>query len=91
MRRVRWGALVACRAEMAAHLHVQHGAETGHAPRPEVGSALEDGVVLTLDVWQSQAWDDWRTAVTPVWNSEIRSHMVHADGSPGVYQHIFPA
>ena len=46
---------------------------------------------LALDVWQSQAWDDWRTAVTPVWNSEIRPHMVHAAGSPGVYQRIFPA
>ena len=46
--------------------------------------------MASLDVWQSQAWDDWRTAVTPVWNSEIRPHMVHAAGSPGVYQRIFP-
>ena len=46
--------------------------------------------MAALDVWQSQAWDDWRTAVTPVWNSEIRPHMVHAAGSPGVYQRIFP-
>jgi hypothetical protein len=43
------------------------------------------------DVWKSQAWDDWRTAVTPVWNREIRPHMVHAGGSPGVYRRIFPA
>ena len=28
--------------------------------------------------------------VTPVWNSEIRPHMVHAAGSPGVYQRISP-
>ena len=47
--------------------------------------------MASLDVWKSQAWDDWRTAVTPVWNSEIRPHMVHAAGSPGVYQRIFPA
>lgn len=45
----------------------------------------------SLDVWKSQAWDDWRTAVTPVWNSEIRPHMKHAEGSPGVYRRIFPA
>jgi hypothetical protein len=43
------------------------------------------------NVWKSQAWDDWRTAVTPVWNREIRPHMVHAEGSPGVYHRIFPA
>lgn len=47
--------------------------------------------MASLDVWKSQAWDNWRTAVTPVWNSEIRHHMVHAEGSPGVYRRIFPA
>jgi hypothetical protein len=47
--------------------------------------------MTSLDVWKSQAWDDWRTAVTPVWNSEIRQHMVHAEGSPGVFRRIFPA
>jgi hypothetical protein len=47
--------------------------------------------MMSLDVWQSQAWEDWRTAVTPVWNSEIRPHMMHAEGSPGVYRRIFPA
>jgi hypothetical protein len=47
--------------------------------------------MTALDVWKSQAWDDWRTAVTPVWNLEIRPHMVHAEGSPGVYRRIFPA
>jgi hypothetical protein len=46
--------------------------------------------MTSLDVWKSQAWDDWRTAVTPVWNREIRPHMVHAEGSPGVYRRIFP-
>jgi hypothetical protein len=46
--------------------------------------------MASLDVWQSQAWDDWRTAITPVWNSVIRPHMVHAEGSPGVYRRIFP-
>jgi hypothetical protein len=44
----------------------------------------------SLDVWKSQAWDNWRTAVTPVWNSAIRPHMVHVQGSPGVYRRIFP-
>lgn len=47
--------------------------------------------MASLDVWKSQGWDNWRTAVTPVWNSEIRDHMVHAAGSPGVYRRIFPA
>ena len=47
--------------------------------------------MASLDVWKSQAWDDWRTAVTPVWNSVVRPHMVHAEGSPGVYRRIFPA
>jgi hypothetical protein len=47
--------------------------------------------MASLDVWKSQAWDDWRTAVTPRWNSEIRPHMVHVAGSPGVYRRIFPA
>lgn len=43
----------------------------------------------SLEVWQSQEWEDWRTAVTPVWNSDIRPHMVHVDGSPGVFRRIF--
>jgi hypothetical protein len=47
--------------------------------------------MVSLDIWHSQAWDDWRTAITPVWNSESRPHMVHAAGSPGVYQRIFLA
>jgi hypothetical protein len=47
--------------------------------------------MTSLDVWKSQGWEDWRTAVTPVWNSEIRPRMVHAAGSPGVYRRIFPA
>ena len=45
----------------------------------------------SLDVWKSQAWDNWRTAVTPVWNSVIRANMVHAEGSPAVFRRIFPA
>ena len=44
----------------------------------------------SLDVWKSQAWDDWRTALTPVWNSDIRPHMTHEEGSPGVYRRLFP-
>lgn len=47
--------------------------------------------MASVDVWKSQAWDDWRTAVTPMWSHEIRPRMVHAPGSPGVYRRIFPA
>ncbi len=47
--------------------------------------------MASLDVWKSQGWEHWRTAVTPVWNSEVREHMVHAEGSPGVYRRIVPA
>ena len=35
--------------------------------------------MASLDVPKSQAWDDWRTAITPVWNREIRPHMVHEE------------
>jgi hypothetical protein len=45
----------------------------------------------SLDVWKSKAWDDWRTAVTPVWSGEVRQAMDHAEGSPGVFHRIFPA
>jgi hypothetical protein len=45
----------------------------------------------SLDVWKSKAWDEWRTAVTPVWSGEVRQAMVHAEGSPGVFRRIFPA
>lgn len=44
----------------------------------------------SLDVWKSKAWDDWRTAVTPIWNKDIRPKMVHAEGSPAVFRRIFP-
>jgi hypothetical protein len=46
--------------------------------------------MASLDVPKSQAWDGWRTAVTPVWNRDIRPHMLHEQGSPGVYRRIFP-
>ena len=46
--------------------------------------------MTSLDVWKSKAWDDWRTAVTPVWSGEIRQAMIHAEGSPGVFHRIFP-
>ena len=36
-------------------------------------------------------WDAWRTMEAPVWNSQVRPHMVHEPGSPGIYQRIFPA
>ena len=39
---------------------------------------------------ESPEWETWRTMETPVWNSQIRPHMVHEEGSPGVYRRIFP-
>ena len=36
----------------------------------------------SLDVWKSKAWDEWRTAVTPVWSGEVRQAMVHAEAHP---------
>jgi len=45
----------------------------------------------SLDVWKSEGWEHWRTMETPVWNSIIRGQMAHADGSPAVFQRIFPA
>ena len=42
-------------------------------------------------VAETPEWDAWRTMETPVWNSQIRPHMVHESGSPGIYQRIFPA
>ena len=39
---------------------------------------------------ESPEWETWRTMETPVWNSQVRPHMVHEEGSPGVYQRIFP-
>lgn len=40
---------------------------------------------------ESPEWETWRTMETPVWNSKVRPHMVHAERPPGVYQRIFPA
>ena len=44
----------------------------------------------SLEVWKGEGWENWRTMETPVWNSLVRSQMVHADGSPGVFRRIFP-
>ena len=44
----------------------------------------------SLAVPESEGWENWRTAVTPIWNTDVRQHMVHEDGSPGVYRRIFP-
>ena len=44
----------------------------------------------SLQVAQSQEWDAWRTAQTPVWSGTVRPQMTHADGSPGVYKRVFP-
>ncbi len=44
----------------------------------------------SLEVAQSEAWQNWSRIVTPVWTHEVRPHMVHGPGSPGVYRRIFP-
>ena len=44
----------------------------------------------SLEVAESEGWENWRTAVTPLWSNEVRPHMVHETGSPGVYRRIFP-
>ena len=44
----------------------------------------------SLEVVESEGWNNWRTAVTPVWTHEVRPHMEHEEGSPGVYRRIFP-
>ena len=46
--------------------------------------------MMSLEVPQSEAWENWRTAETPVWTNTVRPKMVHAPGSPGVYARIFP-
>ena len=40
---------------------------------------------------KSPEWSDWTTRETPVWSRQVRPHMVHAEGSPGVYRRIFPS
>ena len=44
----------------------------------------------SLTVPESQGWENWRTAITPVWSAEVRPHMTHDPGSPGIYRRIFP-
>ena len=44
----------------------------------------------SMDVVNGEGWKAWSPMVTPVWNSEVRPHMVHEPGSPGVYRRIFP-
>ena len=44
----------------------------------------------SLAVAESEAWKGWSQIVTPVWTHEVRPHMVHGEGSPGIYQRIFP-
>ena len=45
----------------------------------------------SLAVAESEAWQNWSRIVTPVWTHEVRPHMVHGEGSPGIYQRIFPS
>ena len=38
----------------------------------------------------SPEWAAWGTTETPGWLDQVRPHMVHAAGSPGVYMRVFP-
>ena len=42
------------------------------------------------EVAETTDWKAWSAMVTPVWNTEVRPHMVHESGSPGVYRKIYP-
>ena len=42
------------------------------------------------EVADSPGWEAVRKAVTPEWSEQVSPHMTHAEGSPGVYQRIFP-
>ena len=42
------------------------------------------------EVPNSPEWAAWSTTETPGWLDQIRPHMVHATGSPGVYTKVFP-
>ena len=44
----------------------------------------------SAQVADSPEWAAWRTAVTPVWSSTVRSKMDHVPGSPGIYARTFP-
>ena len=44
----------------------------------------------SMAVAESEAWRNWSRIETPVWTHEVRPHMVHGQGSPGVYRKIFP-
>ena len=37
----------------------------------------------SMDVVNGDGWKAWSPMVTPVWNTEVRPHMVHEEGSPG--------
>ena len=42
------------------------------------------------EVSNSAEWAAWSAAETPGWLDQIRPHMVHAEGSPGIYKKVFP-
>jgi hypothetical protein len=44
----------------------------------------------SMDVVNGEGWKAWSPMVTPVWNTEVRPHMVHEEGSPGIFKRIFP-
>ena len=44
----------------------------------------------SLQVSASPEWKAWRTTATAVWTETVRSQLTHVQGSPGIYQRIFP-
>ena len=44
----------------------------------------------SMEVVEGEGWKAWSPMVTPVWNTEVRPHMVHEEGSPGVFKKILP-
>jgi hypothetical protein len=44
----------------------------------------------SMDVVNGEGLKALSPMVTPVWNTEVRPHMVHEEGSPGIFRRIFP-
>ena len=42
------------------------------------------------EVARSQEWSEWTAGYTPVWSGEVRPHMAHVPGSPGIYRRTLP-
>ena len=45
----------------------------------------------SLQVSASPEWEAWRTTTTPGWSETVRPRLTHTQGSPGIYQRVFPS